>query len=104
MGMRLRIVTAALTFGTLAAGLGFAIAAFVIVDQRGAEILRAEPRIRQVEKVHGAPAGTNRTAARRGEKQAAGDARPATNGSAAKTMTVGSAAARPSGPAPREAP
>ena len=72
----------------------------VPVDNRfvGATPKRVEPRIRQVEKVHGAPAGVSRTAAQRGEKQAVGDARPVTNGSAAnmQTMTVGSAAARPS--------
>src|SRR5690348_8958624 len=51
MGTPLRIVTTVVSFGALVAGFGFAVAAFVVVDQHAAQILTAEPRIgQQVEK------------------------------------------------------
>lgn len=106
MSIRAGIASAAVTVVAVAAGLAFAIAAFVVVDQRAVDIMRVEPRTVPAEKKSTSSAHTNRTNVRRDASQASPGAPAVTSGSAASTdkSTVGSAAAGQNATAPRPAP
>jgi hypothetical protein len=88
MSNRSSIVMAAVTIGALAMSAAFAIGAFVVVDNRAAQMLQSWPRIVPAEKKAAPPVRASRTAAGSRAAPASASRSPAPR----QVQTVGSAA------------
>src|SRR5262249_12860614 len=90
------------TLGALAVSTAVVIGAFAVIDQRAAEVLKAEPRVVPSAQKRAPPAAASRTRLRDGGSQAArgSPAAGTAPAAAANAQTVGSGAVNPSVAAP----